>query len=1290
MQHWDRMLGAVGLRRGVSRCLAVLLVTICYLAAIEPRCHAQDLSTGSLNVTVVDPSGALISGAQLVLKDLGTNDVHTATTRATGVSVIPFLNPAVYSLNVSKQGFGSSDYANVTIQTNQVTNLMVTLKVGAATDTVTVNAESSPIFDTTQNTLSTTIDMKQVEDLPTAARDVFSLAFLVPGAVDNNFNNLPGGAVDTGTNGFSTMSNRNKSGGFDTNGPATTQRLETTQEMTVQTAELDASKGGTAVMDIGFLTKRGTNQYHGELFWDYRSEVLNANGWNNNNADLPRSLLIINDFGGDVGGPILKDKLFFFASLGNYRQPNQTLVQTPIATPLALSGVYTYANATTNAVETTNVLQTGQSAGCSTCTGTVNSIIATDLANIQTASALAGTSTSPLDLNHNLLNFYNRASTIERFPTLRVDYNLTQNFRLTGAVTESNYYYNSTGAPPYPGPLFSNQASSGKARNYQVVAGFDWTIKPNLVSAFRAGYLYDSYLYNTQGMGAPTPDMVQQGQLAFGLNLNSGVNGFAALKGGNLYPVTSIKDDNTWSRGRHNITFGASGATEVDHYYNNQFVPYVGVSGIGQGDPVQTSLDNSVADGPTNAAGDVEGLYATLTGRLNYYSLGEFVNIQTKQFQPGISFDLHERLTQAAVFVQDSWRATPTLTLNYGLRWDFTGASKDETGFYTHPTISALWGPSGVGNIFMPGTLTGDQNPIEGPHAEAYAPTYVHPEPTVGFAWNPHQDSGTFLGRMLGQGNTVIRGSFTLKNYTEGAQNFWSIGSNSGANFNTYYYADPVAPQAGVTPTAGFYNAGSVTLGGPLPALQSTSPSPFQPTIPYSFQTFSGTGYSTFNPNIKQPYVESWSLGIQRQLSTNNVLEVRYVGNVSKDQWLVENFNEVNIFENGFLKDFQAAQANLTASGGTTFQGGNPTPILDQAFQTSGLAANYTNGTFINYVRQGQAGAFASSLAGNSTYLCSLIGANFSPCAAQGVPGSGTYPINFFQENPYAAGAANSELTNAGFSNYNALQVDFRQNATHGLQFDANYTYSKSLGTSVQGSTAPGYYPGRNNSAPGFYTLRNKSLNYFPSVFDARNVFHASGTYDFPFGHGKQFLNQNRIANAVVGGWTIGTIVTWQSGEPWLLSGGTSTFNGSDSGITLTGVTPSQLQKQLHPRTVPGAPYVSFFDPKYINQANGQANTTYISPASTPGQFGRLLWLHNPRNFNTDLSLTKLVPIESRINLKLQGVFLNAFNHVAWFGGTQNPYACSASTACVQSSTFGTTANASGPRQIEIRANLQF
>jgi len=1291
MRGRDRLRRSNCLQNIASRGLAVVWMALFGLLVVGARCDAQDLSTGSLNITVVDPAGAFIPGATLVLKDLGTNDIHKATTKESGTAVIPYLNPADYSLVVTRAGFSTNQYAKVTIQTNQVTNLSVMLKVGSATETVTVSSNSSPILNTTNNTLSTTVDLKQVEDLPTLARDVSSLAFLVPGAVDNNFNNLPGGAVDMSANGFSTMINRNKSGGFDTDYSSTTQRLESTQEMTVETSELDASKGGTSAMDIGFLTKRGTNRFHGQLFWDYRSEAMNANSWEANATGQPRNLLIINDFGGDIGGPILKDKLFFFVSLGNYRQPQQALVQTVIGTPLALSGIYTYTNAVTGATETTNVLQTGASAGCSTCTATVNPIIAGDLANIESAQSLPGTTITPYDANHNLLSFYNHQSTIERFPTGRIDHNVTKNFRITGTAVESNFYYNNAGAPPYPGPLFANQATSDVNRNYQVVAGFDWNIKPNVVNAFRVGYLYTNLVYNSQGIETPTPEMVEQGDLAFGFNLNSGINNFLPLKGGYLYPVTSIKDDTTWSHGKHTIAFGVEASTEVDHYYNNQFVPYIGVNGINSGDPVQTALDNSVANGPTSAAGDVEGLYATLNGRMTYYSLGEFVNIQTKQFQPGITFDLHERLTQSALFVQDQWRATPTLTLNLGLRWDFTGASKDETGFYTHPTIPDLWGPTPVGAIFQPGNLSGVQDPVEGPHAYAYAATYVHPQPTVGFAWNPREPSNTILGKIFGQGKSVVRGSFTFKNYTEGAQNFWSVGSNGGANFNTYYYANPVAPSPGFTPGPGFYNAGSVLLGGTLPALASTSPSPYQPVIPLSFQTFSGTGYATFNPNIKQPYVESWSLGIQRQLSPNNVIEIRYVGNVAKDQWLTENFNEVNIFENGFLTDFKAAQANLVASGGTTFQGPNPTPIFDQAFQTSGLAANYTSGQFITWLQQGQAGAFASALAGNSTYLCSLIGANFSPCAAQGVPGNGGYPINFFQSNPYAAGAGASEMTNAGYSNYNALQIDFRQNLNHGMQFDANYTYSKSLGTSVQGSTAPGYYGGRGNSATGFYTLRNKQLNYFPSSFDVRNVFHASGTYDFPFGKGKAFLNQNKIANAIVGGWTLGAIVIYQSGEPHEFVGGTETFNGNDSGITLTGVTASQLQHQMHARHVPGKPYVSFFDPKYINQVTGQANNTYISPASTPGQEGYFLWLHDPTNFNLDLSLTKLIPIKSSVNLKIQGVFLNALNHASWIGADTNSPTFT-STFGVQDTTFGTTDTpfGIGSRQIEVRASVQF
>ena len=1281
------------LRRGQFSMPAIAVCGLILAAVVSPSGPAQDFATGAINVTVQDPSGAAVNDAHLELKDLETNDVHTATTKGAGNAVVSFLNPARYTLTVTKEGFATKVYPLVTVQANQVTALKVALTVGAAAQTVSVSGDNSPVLDTTQNTIATTIDLKQVDNLPVAGRDVFSLAFLVPGAVGNNFNNLPGGAVNVSANGFSTMTNRFKTAGFDADGPSTTNRLEDVQEMTVQSGELDASKGGTSAMDIAFVTKRGTNAFHGQLYEDYRSDWLNANDWVSNDVGVTRGFLLKNDFGGSVGGPILKDKLFFFASLSNFRQPFSSRVDTTVATPLALSGVYTYVAG--GVTKTDNVLQAGASGGCSTCTGSINPLIATDLANIESTYHLQGATLSPVDLNHENLNFLNKGLAIQKYPTLRLDYNVTPNFRLTGSANESNFYNINQGGPPYPGPVYSNQAYSNVERNYQIVTGFDWTVKSNLVNAFRVGYLYTGFTYNSQGINVPTAEMMQQGELQFGFGLNSGVHGFSSLKGGSLYPVLSMKDDFTWQHGRHTMSFGAESATEVDHYYNNQFVPYIGVDSIIPGDPVKNALDRSVpGNAPVSATGDVESLYATLTGRMTYYSLGEFVNAKTKQFQPGISFNLHERLNQTALFFEDSWRVKPTLTLNMGLRWDFAGASKDETGFYTHPSVPDLWGPTKVGALFQPGTLGGVQNPVEGPASESYSPTYVHPEPNVGFAWNPQGEPGSVLGKLFGNGLTVIRASYTFKNYTEGAQNFWNFGSNNGANFNTYYYTFPVAP-SGTSPGRGFYNAGSLSLGDPLPALASTSPSPFQPVIPESFQAFSGTSYLTFDPHIKQPYVESWQVGIQRALSPNNVIEVRYVGNVSRDQWLGVNYNEENIFENGFLKDFKTAQANLAAyeaahpdcqgAGNCNFEGTpGSLPILEQAFASTG-GADFTNAGYANWLQQGQAGAFANTLAGSPTYLCSLI-TSFSGCDTAGVPATGTYPINFFQVNPYAAGVGVIEMTNEGYSNYNALQVEFRQRLNHGMQFNANYTWSHSLENNVQGSVTPGFYGGggnsnSGNSAPGYYTLRNKHLNYFPSSFDIRQVFHLSGTYDLPFGHGQPILAGNRILDPVIGGWTVGMILTRESGDPHLFFGGTQTVNQNDSGVALRGVTISQLQSQVRVRKgAAGSGLVSLFDPKYIS-GDGRANTQFISPQETAGQFGTLMWLRDPKWINTDLEISKVIPLHREMNLTVQAAFLNAFNHPAWAGMDTN----------VQDSTFGTTSGtANGPRNIEVRGNFRF
>src|SRR6185437_7608001 len=272
--------------------------------------------------------------------------------------------------------------------------------------------------------------------------------------------------------------------------------------------------------------------------------------------------------------------------------------------------------------------------------------------------------------------------------------------------------------------------------------------------------------------------------------------------------------------------------------------------------------------------------------------------------------------------------------------------------------------------------------------------------------------------------------------------------------------------------------------------------------------------------------------------------------NRSLRQWININPNEVNIFENGFLREFKNAQANLALNGGATFAdsthggaaGTNPLPIMDAAFSAD--TTQFQNGGFITNLQNGQAGSFANALATTPQWFCDMVGSTaFSPCANNAgisVAGAG-YPINFFQVNPYAAGGI-TQLVSEGYSNYNALQVDFRQRAWHGLQFDANYTWSHTLGIST-----PNNWLGQTN----VLTLRNVRLAYGPSLYDIRHAAHISGTYDLPFGKGKAFATNPKL-DRIVGGWTLGSILTLQSGNPFELQSGFNTLNDyGDSGLVL-------------------------------------------------------------------------------------------------------------------------------------------
>ena len=314
------------------------------------------------------------------------------------------------------------------------------------------------------------------------------------------------------------------------------------------------------------------------------------------------------------------------------------------------------------------------------------------------------------------------------------------------------------------------------------------------------------------------------------------------------------------------------------------------------------------------------------------------------------------------------------------------------------------------------------------------------------------------------------------------------------------------------------------------------------------FTFLGGPGANGIDPHIKQPYSESWNVGIQRQLGESRALEIRYVGNRVLRQWMYQDINEVNIFQSGpygVLTNVKAAQANLAvnnASGNAAYAGSyadhglagqQPTPLFDAAFVggtefvnpdgssaacPDGLAHDYCEFNFSTMVATGQAGSIGGRLTNNNgaaSYFCNLVGASFGPCANNlNYSGAGAgLPINFLQANPLASGNPALYLVAEGYSNYNGLQVDFRQRQWHGLQFDANYTWSHTLGL-----TTPNNWQGQTYT----FTLRNMRLGYGPSLFDIRHSLNVNGTYDLPFGKGKMFANKGGVVDKIVGGWTAG------------------------------------------------------------------------------------------------------------------------------------------------------------------------
>lgn len=1265
----------------------ILLCSLLFLG-LAPVASAQQ-AQGTVNVVVFDPTGSIVPGAQLKLVDVVTNTTREATTEDAGTYTFVNLNIGTYKLTVTKSGFDTQLHT-VIVQAGRTTDVASKLKVGGSNVTVEVVGTSAPLVETSSSATNMTIDIKQIEDLPLGGRSIAQLSRLSAG-YNGTWNGLPTMAQGSSMDGIIAVSGRWKySSGAD--GAAVTPRLENIGEMTVSTDQLDLNNGfGTTNMQITYVTRRGTNQFHGRVYEDHRNAALNAGPWNGST----KPALILNEFGGSMGGPILKDKLFFFGSFSMSKQPGGVTGQNVYFTPAAQAGNFVYygvdseggAAAASRSINLLDVVQAYNAAHETSFPTVINPAISSRFneinAMVQRGDPISGIGDDPL--NTSGVSWLQANTTTYYYPTLRLDYNISQNLRLNLAYNQTRYSAPGVNLGWAPG---DGRGAGNRNDNLTAALGLEWTISPTLINQFRAGYLYTAAWY---GQGGPTDYMNGTPETFWNYGGYEMSGQVFNLPNSRMQPVISISDYFTSVKGRHTLSFGFNAWRDQNKYWDPPEGYDLISLGLAEGDPVlQAFTEQALAVGgyqPTSTElSNAAQIYAILTGRVNSVTGRKAYDPKTGVYSTGVAYStLNELMKSWGLSFQDSYKVKSNLTLNYGLRWDFVGENRDLTGKYHSMTPADVFGPSGEWNLFNPGVYkpNGTFDPLLQTRSHVYDSWKFTPQPAIGIAWSPRSD-GNMFEKLLGGDKTVIRAGYSLRRFTEPQQFVWDMVSAYAAGFYQPFYSYP-----DFSGSAGTFTPGSVSLDSagaptPYPSL-SYQPAEYTDTIHLANSTFGDVYFGGIDPHIRQPYTQSWNIGFQRELGPTRALEVRYNGSRTIHQWIAQNINEVNIFENGFLPEFRHAQSNLAIfkqmvdancgqSGHVACNFGNSglTGQMDLPIMAASNV-NFANAGFVTNLVNGAAGAMAGTLTGRD-YFCNMVGSSFSPCGTGYGAGAG-YPVNFWMANPYATGGwmGSPYMNDRGFANYNALQAEFRQRSEHGLTYTANYTWSKTLGVATAGDWMGGY---RQN------TIRDILSSYGPANTDRNHVIHVNATYDLPFGKGKQWLNSNAIVDKVLGNWTVSTIFTWQTGAPFRLAGANQTFNNMlDGGITLNGITSSDLQNHVgvYKSDTPGV--VNYLDPEWIGdmKANGS-----ISSNTDPGTIGQQIYLHGPRATFTDIGISKAFDITERVKFKFQSEMLNAFNHPTF----------QYSNASVASSSFGRATTYSNiwyaPRRIEFRANIEF
>ncbi len=1281
---------------------------LAFLVLATTGSYAQVSSTSALSGTVTDQSAALVPAAVITVRNVNTGAIFKTATSANGVFNVPSLAVGEYAVTVAAPGFKQAQIPKVTLNVGVPTNIQVTLEVGAQAETVTVEG-SGAILQTQSATVSTTLTGRQIIDLPLVSRDALDLVLFLPGVNTpgrprtSTVNGLPKSSLNVTLDGINVQDNLLKS----TDGYFTyiRPRLDAIQEVTISTSTAGADSSGEGAVQIKFVTRSGTNDYRGSAFWSHRNPSLNANYWFANRdlpADpatgkAPRQKVLLNQPGARLGGPISvprvfsgKNRAFFFMNYEEYHLPEEATRQRTILSPQAQQGVFQYNTAA--GVRQVNLLSLAAANGH---TSTLDPVTGKLLSDIRATTGRGGV-IGLTDPNLERFTFINKGGQTRKFATVRLDFNLSAHHQL-----EFSYNYQDFAGladflngfdPAFPG--FPNTGSQGSNRLSTVIA-LRSTLSPRIVNEVRFGLVGGSTLFAPEVNAAQFSGPVgSQGGFNLGINVAgiSNVTSQATPSRRNT-PIKQFNDNLSLMRDTHNLSMGLS-FTQVNSWqFSQATVPGITL-GTDATDPstamfTAANFAGASATDLTNA----RNIYAVLTGRVTAINANaQLAEDGSKYVYIGPNVQRY-REREMGLYIQDNWRVRPSLTLNFGVRWEVQYPFVALNNKYSRTSYAQVFGVSGEGNLFKPGTLTGKETqfvPLV-PGERSHNVDYSNFAPSVGLSWSPNFKSDLLRALLGSGGRGVIRGGYALAFNREGVTAFSArLNSNPGGFLNANR---SIALGNLVT------GSGSDRLPVLLRETSRLGPPTFSTTPSFPLTGVVTDSANVIDPNLKMPYVHSWTFGIQRELGRDMVVEVRYIGNVARRPWSALNLNELNVLENGFFNEFKLAQANLQANiaagRGNTFRyfgagtGTSPLPIMLAHFSgaqaaQSGDAARYTSTQFTNtaYVN-----TLALQNAAPFTFYNNLYRDNATQRANMTAAG---LPANFWLVNPGKIGGANI-LTNFGGSNYHAGSVEWRRRFSQGLLFNANYTFGKAL-------------------EQLFLSWRRGPENGL-SPLSVTHALKLNWIYELPIGRGRRLLSgAGGVLNHLVGGWGFNGTARIQSGTP---------FNFGN--VRLVGMTRRELQESVRMRFDDGARIVYYLPQDTITNtirannvsatsatgfgAQGAPGGSYIAPANNPGcieafdgqcGFTRVM-LHGPAFTRFDLSAAKKFHVSERVNIEFRGEFLNAFNHINFIVG--NPANDRNNIGGFGGATFGqvteayrdlSTTNDPGGRLVQLTLRINF